>query len=117
MVEGSLIDGMGHGNNAEGQRAEMRDFMGAIEVAVEYAEAHPETLVVVTSDHGTGGLTIISSNADFNLSEQGVEYHWATGGHSGEMVPIYLYGAGAELINGIMENADLGQQLKDIIAR
>lgn len=117
MVEGSLIDGMGHGNNAEGQRAEMRDFMGAIEVATAYAAEQPETLVVVTADHGTGGLTIISSNADFNLSEQGVEYHWATGGHSGEMVPIYLYGAGAELVNGIMENADLGQQLKDIIAR
>ena len=117
MVEGSLIDGMGHGNNAEGQRAEMRDFMEAIEVATAYAAEHPETLVVVTADHGTGGLTIISGNADFNLSEQGVEYHWATGGHSGEMVPIYLYGAGAELINGIMENADLGQRLKDIIAR
>ena len=117
MVEGSIIDGMGHANDAKGQQEEMRDFMGAIEVAVEYAEAHPETLVVVTADHGTGGLTIISGNADFTLSEQGVEYHWATKGHSGELIPIYLYGAGAELINGIMENADLGQRLKDIIAR
>ena len=117
MVEGSIIDGMGHANDAKAQQQEMRDFMGAIEVAVEYAKAHPETLVVVTADHGTGGLTIISGNADFNLSEQGVEYHWATKGHSGELVPIYLYGTGAELINGIMENADLGQRLKDIIAR
>ena len=117
MVEGSIIDGMGHANDANGQQNEMRDFMGAIEVAVEYAEAHPDTLVVVTADHGTGGLTIISGNADFMLSEQGVEYHWATKGHSGELLPIYLYGAGAELINGIMENADLGQRLKDIIAQ
>lgn len=117
MVEGSIIDGMGHANDAKAQQQEMRDFMGAIEVAVEYAKAHPETLVVVTADHGTGGLTIISGNADFTLSEQGVEYHWATKGHSGELVPIYLYGTGAELINGIMENADLGQRLKDIIAR
>ena len=116
-VEGSIIDGMGHANDAKAQQQEMRDFMGAIEVAVEYAKAHPETLVVVTADHGTGGLTIISGNADFTLSEQGVEYHWATKGHSGELVPIYLYGTGAELINGIMENADLGQRLKDIIAR
>ena len=117
MVEGSLIDGMGHGNNAEGQRAEMRDFMEAIEVAVEYAKQHPDTLVVVTADHETGGLSIISGNADFNLSEQGVEYHWATGGHSGEMVPIYLYGTGAELINGIMENAELGMQLKELVMK
>ena len=115
MVEGSLIDGMGHGNNAEGQQAEMRYFMEAIEVAVAYANEHPETLVVVTADHETGGLAIISGNADFNLSEQGVAYTWSTTGHSGVMVPIYLYGTGAELINGVMENADLGQQLKELI--
>ena len=116
MVEGSLIDGMGHGNNAIGQQGEMRDFMEAVEVAVAYANEHGDTLVVVTADHGTGGLTIISGNADFNLSEQGVEYHWATSGHSGEMVPIYLYGTGAELINGIMENAELGKKLIDMVA-
>ena len=115
MVEGSLIDGMGHGNNAEGQKSEMRDFMEAIEVAVAYAREHSDTLVVVTADHETGGLAIVSGNADFNLSEQGVEYKWSTGGHSGTMVPIYLYGACAELINGVMENADLGQRLKALI--
>ena len=116
MVEGSLIDGMGHGNNAVGQQAEMRDFMEAVEVAVAYAAKRDDTLVVVTADHGTGGLTIISGNADFNLSEQGVEYHWATTGHSGELVPIYLYGTGTELINGIMENSELGAKLKEIVA-
>ncbi len=115
MVEGSLIDGMGHGNDAKGQQAEMRYFMEAIEVAVAYAREHTDTLVVVTADHETGGLAIISGNADFNLSEQGVEYKWATGGHSGVMVPIYLYGTGAELINGVMENADLGKRLKELI--
>ena len=115
MVEGSLIDGMGHGNDAKGQQGEMRDFMEAIEVAVAYAREHTDTLVVVTADHETGGLAIISGNADFNLSEQGVEYKWATGGHSGVMVPIYLYGTGAELINGVMENADLGKRLKELI--
>lgn len=115
MVEGSLIDGMGHGNDAIAQQAEMRSFMGAIEVAVEYAKSHPGTLVVVTADHGTGGLALVSANADFTLSEQGVEFRWCTGGHSGEMIPIYLYGTGAESINGIMENSELGNKLKELI--
>ncbi len=116
MVEGSIIDGMGHGNDAEGQQGEMRDFMGAIEVAVAFAETHPGTLVVVTADHETGGLTIVSNDADFNLAEQGVEYRWTTKGHSGTMVPIYLYGTGAELINGVMENSELGAKLKELIS-
>jgi alkaline phosphatase len=96
--------------------AETRDFAKAVGVAMDYADAHPGTLVVVTGDHETGGLSIVSSDADFNLAEQGIEYRWGTGGHSGTMVPIYLYGTGAELINGVMENADLGANLKRIIA-
>lgn len=115
MVEGSLIDGMGHGNDAKAQQREMLSFMQAIEVAVDYASEHPDTLVVVTADHSTGGLTIVSAEADFTLSEQGVEYRWTTKGHSGEMIPIYLYGAGAEHINGIMENSELGAKLKELI--
>ena len=116
MVEGSLIDGMGHGNDAKAMQLEMDSFMQAVEVAVEYAEKSGNTLVVVTADHETGGLSIVSGNADFNLSEQGIEYRWTTDGHSGQMVPIYLYGAGAEQINGIMENAELGAKLKALIS-
>lgn len=115
MVEGSLIDGMGHANNAEAQQVEIQGFMGAIEVAVEYAEAHEGTLVVVTADHETGGLSIVSADANFNLSEQGVEYRWTTNGHSGVMIPIYLYGTGNEIINGIVENTDIAKTLKDLI--
>ena len=115
MVEGSLIDGMGHGNNAEAMQKEMRSFMSAVEYAVEYAKNNGGTLVVVTADHETGGLGLVSGNADFNLSEQGVEYRWCTTGHSAQMVPVYLYGTGAELINGIMENSELGAMLKSLI--
>ena len=115
MVEGSLIDGMGHANDAVAQQGEMEGFMLAVEEAVRYAETHPDTLVVVTADHGTGGLTLVSANADFTLAEQGVEYRWTTGGHSGEMIPVYLYGAGAELINGVMENSELSAKLRSMV--
>ena len=115
MVEGSLIDGMGHANNAEAQQLEMQSFMEAIEVAVEYAKSHEGTLVVVTADHETGGLSIVSADANFNLSEQGVEYRWTTSGHSGAMIPIYLYGTAHESINGIVENTDIANTLKGLI--
>lgn len=117
MVEGSLIDGMGHGNDAQGMQAEMVSFMAAIEVAVEYAERNEGTLVVVTADHETGGMSVVSNNSDFNLSEQGVEYRFSTDGHSGVMVPVYLYGDGAERINGVLDNATLGAMLKSFISK
>ena len=117
MVEGSLIDGMGHANNAEAQQIEMQGFMGAIEVAVEYAKAHEGTLVVVTADHETGGLSIVSADANFNLAEQGVEYRWTTNGHSGVMIPIYLYGTANESINGVVENTDIAKTLQKLISK
>lgn len=115
MVEGSQIDGEGHGNNIEGVLAETRDFAAAMNVAMDYADAHPGTLVVVTGDHETGGLSIPSNKTDFTLPESGISYGFSTTGHTGIMLPIYLYGAGADRINGIMENTELSQTLQRMI--
>ncbi|MFR6635382.1 MAG: alkaline phosphatase [Alistipes onderdonkii] len=55
MVEGSLIDGASHGNDAEKILAEMRDFERAVAAAMDFADRTPGTLVVVTADHETRG--------------------------------------------------------------
>ncbi|MBP3474637.1 MAG: alkaline phosphatase [Alistipes sp.] len=115
MVEGSQIDGEGHGNNIEGVLAETRDFAAAVNVAMDYADAHPGTLVVVTGDHETGGLSIPSNKTDFTLPESGISYGFSTTGHTGIMLPVYLYGTGADRINGIMENTELSQALQRMI--
>lgn len=115
MVEGSQIDGEGHGNNIEGVLAETRDFAKAMEVAMDYADAHPGTLVVVTGDHETGGLSIPSNKTDFTLPESGISYGFSTTGHTGIMLPVYLYGTGADRINGIMENTELSQALQRML--
>lgn len=115
MVEGSQIDGEGHGNNIEGVLAETRDFAAAMDVAMDYADAHPGTLVVVTGDHETGGLSIPSNKTDFTLPESGISYGFSTTGHTGIMLPVYLYGTGADRINGIMENTELSQALQRMI--
>lgn len=58
MVEGSQIDWAAHSNDIVGVISEMQDFSAAIEVALEYAARHEDTLVVVTADHETGGLSM-----------------------------------------------------------
>lgn len=115
MVEGSKIDGEGHSRSVQGILGETRDFEKAINVAMDYADAHPGTLVVVTSDHETSGLSIPSNKTDFTLPESGISYAFGTTSHTGTMVPVYLYGTGAEQINGIMENSELGQALQRLI--
>ena len=111
MVEGSQIDLRAHDNDAEGVLAEMRDFDRAVAAAMDFADRHPGTLVVVTADHETGGLSIPSADVDFEHEEAGIEYRFSTGGHTAAMVPVYLYGTGAERINGVLDNTELALRL------
>lgn len=107
MVEGSQIDGKAHGHDIEGMLGEISDFDHAIDVAFDYADEHPGTLVVVTADHETGGLTIVNGNRTFDLHDHQVDYAWTTGGHTGGMVPLFAYGTGAEHFSGVFDNTDL----------
>lgn len=56
MVEGGLIDYAGHANDAASLLREVLDFDQAIRVAREYVRHHPDTLLIVTADHATGGI-------------------------------------------------------------
>ena len=59
MVEGGKIDWACHANDARAAIEDVIAFDAAVKVAVEFADRHPlETLIVVTGDHETGGLTL-----------------------------------------------------------
>jgi alkaline phosphatase len=59
MVEGGKIDWACHANDAMATIGDMLDFDEAVGVALEFYEKHPlQTLIVVTGDHETGGMTI-----------------------------------------------------------
>ena len=58
MVEGSQIDWCGHDNDIACAMAEMDDFAKAVAVAKAYVDKHPDTLLVITADHETGGMSL-----------------------------------------------------------
>lgn len=58
MIEGSQIDWCGHANDIACAMAEMDDFAKAVALAKAYVDQHPDTLLVVTADHETGGLSL-----------------------------------------------------------
>ncbi|RUO48847.1 alkaline phosphatase [Pseudidiomarina aquimaris] len=66
MIEGSKIDWCGHANDIACAVHEVADFAAALQVAKDFQAEHPNTLIVVTADHSTGGLTL----------GQGGEYAW-----------------------------------------
>ena len=115
MVEGSQIDFESHGNNAEALLAEMRDFDLAVREAMKFVDENPGTLLVITADHETGGLSAPSGDPDFTLSERGIDYRFGSGSHTATLVPVYLYGTGAEQINGVIDNTELAKRLMSVM--
>ena len=100
MVEGSQIDFACHANDSTWMMDEMMDFNYAIQVALNYAKEHGNTLVVVTADHETGGLTLPDPEGKYT----NVVFDYSSGSHTCLPVMVYAYGPGAEQFTGWMQN-------------
>jgi alkaline phosphatase len=100
MVEGSMIDWGGHDENIDYVVAETLDLDKAVGVALEFAKKNGETLVIVTADHETGGLTLPGGD----LKEKTIKSSFSTANHTGVMVPLLAYGPGAVRYTGIHDN-------------
>jgi len=80
MVEGGKIDWACHANDAGSTIADTIALSDAVDEAVAFAQQHPdETLILVTGDHETGGLTIGYAGTDYdtfltNLEHQKISY-------------------------------------------
>ena len=111
MIEGSQIDDYGHFNDLDLLMQETHDFDRTIGKIYEWAAKDGETLVIVTSDHETGGLTLI----DGNIEEGKIVCKFSTQGHSGAMVPVYAFGPGSEKFNGIYENTAIFDKIKELL--
>jgi alkaline phosphatase len=107
MVEGSQIDWGCHNNDIRYAVEEVTDMDNAIGKALAFAEQDGNTLVVVTADHETGGLSIL--NGDMNAGT--VDAKFSTLGHTGIMVPVFAYGPGAQNFTGIYENTSIFDKL------
>ena len=136
MSEGGRIDWAGHGNDTKAVIMETLSLSGAVAEAVRfYNEPPDETLVVVTADHETGGLTLswekgynlyfdkleeiscskdkVSEEERERMNEISHEAHigWTTGDHSAANVPVFAIGAGSGLFSGRMDNTDIPKRI------
>ena len=111
MVEGSQIDDWAHRQKVGYMAEELFDFDKTIGKVLEWAEKDGHTLVVVTADHGTGGITLI----DGSLDDRTVNVHFSTKGHHGIVVPVFAWGPHAEDFGGVMENAELSDRIRKLI--
>ncbi len=102
MIEGGKIDHAAHNNQLERMIGETEEFSNTVAGVLAWAAGRDDTLVVVTADHETGGLTVLGP------SDPGIlpSVSWSTTGHTGADVPVYAWGVGADRFGGVMNNTD-----------
>ena len=111
MVEGSEIDFLAHENKTPGVVLETLDFDRAIGAALKFAASNGETLIIVTADHETGGMTL--NGGEYKTGK--VIGKFTSGGHTGIAVPVYAFGPGAEQFTGFMENTDIAKKMMKLL--
>jgi alkaline phosphatase len=73
MIEGGRIDHAAHNCDPAGMLWDQLAFDDAIGTVFEFQQQHPETLVIITSDHGCGGPNLIGLGSHYELSTQHFE--------------------------------------------
>ena len=89
MIEGAHIDKFSHSNKAAEAAACVQELDKSVKIALDYAKEEGNTLVIVTADHETGAVEL----------ENG-KYVYTSGSHSGDNVPLFVYGSSNFIKNG-----------------
>jgi len=111
MAEGSQIDWAGHANEVDYLINEVRDFDAAVKVALDFAQKDGETLVVLTADHETGGMTLQREVAEGDS----LEIYWTTGYHTGTPVPVMAFGPRDTEFMGWQDNTGVGKKIAQLL--
>lgn len=130
MVEEEGTDEMAHDNEGELTIKAGQQLDKAVKVAKEYAKAHPDTLVLVTADHETGGLAIEGEDAEdesgegiskedgpFTVKGSDEKFYidWTTGGHTSVDVALTAMGPGSSQFSGNYPNTAIHDKLVKLL--
>jgi alkaline phosphatase len=115
MVEGGLIDWVCHSNEAEESIELTLGFDAAVGEALEYVRDTGDTLLIVTADHETGGMSVTTESSHY-LREDGpfqapdgrlFFVNWLHTYHTDADVPVRAEGPFAALLSGTYENTHI----------
>ena len=113
MVEGAKIDYAGHSDCFPASVIEQLGFDLAVAEALKFADSNGETLVVVTADHETGGLTLL----DGDLETGHVLAVYNSDDHTPTVVPVFAYGPGSREFIGTYLNVEIPRTIKKLVTK
>jgi len=112
MIEEEGIDSSSHSNRLDNLRKALTQYDAALGVALDFAAARNDTLVITVGDHETGGLRIFQTRDKHRWRME-----WSTVEHTGTSIPLFAFGPGAETFHGYIDNTDVGKALLSFVAK
>lgn len=113
MVEGAKIDSYSHDNDIDNMIEELIAFDNAVQVALTYAEANPNTTVIITADHETGNLRLPKNPTPDDLQDK----YFRRSYHSGRNVRYWIQGPGASEIPETIDNTDIYYIIRQLLTK
>ncbi|NCD69781.1 alkaline phosphatase [Mucilaginibacter agri] len=113
MTEGAQIDYGGHANNLPYVVTELHDFDKTVAESLKFADEDGETLVIITADHETGGLSLL----DASTSNGMVLGSFSTNDHTSINVPVFAYGPHAQEFKGTYQNTELYHKILNLLSK
>lgn len=113
MIESAMIDSGGHANSTSTIVTEMLDFDRLIGEMMRFADQNPGTLLLITADHETGGVSIPQGN----IEKGEVELGFYSDDHTGILVPIFAYGVQAQRFQGVYENQEVFGKILEVLGK
>lgn len=114
MVEGSNIDTYESKCDMETTLGQMQDFDKAVDYVLEWAEKHPGTLVIVTADHETGGVTLPDNPKPEDINDS---CFTSDGEHTNTDVWLFASGAQSKELckKDVIDNTDIAKYMRKVI--
>lgn len=114
MVEGSNIDTYESKCDMETTLGQMQDFDKAVDYVLEWAEKHPGTLVIVSADHETGGVTLPDNPKPEDINDS---CFTSDGEHTNTDVWLFASGAQSKELckKDVIDNTDIAKYMRKVI--
>ena len=115
MVEGSNIDSYEHKSDMETVLGQMQGFDETVDYVLKWAQEHPGTLVIVTSDHETGGVQLPENPKPEDINNT---CFTSDGKHTNADVPLMASGAQSAGLceKELIDNTDIAKYMRKVLS-
>jgi alkaline phosphatase len=111
VIESEVTDELAHANDIEAVMDGMRELDEAVSEVLDLVSERHDTLVLVTADHDTGGLSLVDGSYD----DETAAVRWSSGRHTSQWVPLFAFGPGSQAFAGVLDNTEVAVRIARVL--